>query len=279
MLRTDEQTIRLSCVTHEDGVNQAGVSDAQTMPELATPLLATSPERAKGTHTATPVLLVAEPGAGKTWSSIQLARSLALQCAKQEEAVPLVPVLIYVQRLSRMLREQPTSLPVNSSILMQYFVRELGSSPFRGTWLDMFAQAFELRSLILIIDGIDEAAGRKDSISRFIRQLLVPLGIRVVCTSRPEGVSTDLFSSHFVILNLLALSDEQQRDASARQLGPHGRDFSDHLMAFATIRAKHDLIFRATAPSDLLPLTPHLSRPTSHLPRSRLPREGQQESF
>ena len=64
---------------------------------------------------------------------MQLAHTLAVQCAKraEEDKVPLVPVLIYVQRLSRMLHTQPASLAINGSVLMQYFVRELSAHPKR----------------------------------------------------------------------------------------------------------------------------------------------------
>ena len=41
--------------------------------------------------------------------------------------------------------------------------------PKRVEWLDMIAQAYKLRSLVVVIDGIDEAAGRKETISKFIR--------------------------------------------------------------------------------------------------------------
>ena len=44
--------------------------------------------------------------------------------ASEPAATPLVPVLIYVQRLSRMLQEQEPSKPIETAALMQYFARE-----------------------------------------------------------------------------------------------------------------------------------------------------------
>ena len=40
---------------------------------------------------------------------------------------------------------------------------------------DMLIQAFEMRSLVVLIDGIDEAAGLKDMIEIFILNVLVPI--------------------------------------------------------------------------------------------------------
>ena len=50
-------------------------------------------------------LVCAKPGTGKTWTAVQLTNGLALACKKgaANGGVPLVPVLIYVQRVSRML--------------------------------------------------------------------------------------------------------------------------------------------------------------------------------
>ena len=107
---------------------------------------------------------------------------------------------------------------VVQSILMQYFVRELANSPRKGEYLNMLSQAYELRSLVLVIDGIDEAAGRRETISRFIREFLVPMGMRIVCTARPEAVEFDNFGADFVVMALRKLSDEQQRAAAALRL-------------------------------------------------------------
>ena len=44
------------------------------------------------------------------------------------------------------------------------------------------------------------------------------VALRLVCTSRPEGVRLKDFAAHFVIFNLKPLSDEQQRQALRQQL-------------------------------------------------------------
>ena len=110
----------------------------------------------------------------------------------------------------------------------------------------MLAQALQMRMLVVVLDGIiDEAAGRREAVSRFVREVLVPEGFRVVCTSRPEGVNLDNFMSRFVVFDLKPLSEEQQREAIQNQLQGFqtGKAFSDHLTAFAAIRKGHDEVY------------------------------------
>ncbi len=82
----------------------------------------------------------------------------------------------------------------------------------------MLRQAFELRALVLVIDGIDEAAGRRERVCQLVLEELVLMRLRIVVTSRPVGVNLDDFSKKFVIMNLRPLSDEQQRRMVLEQL-------------------------------------------------------------
>lgn len=87
-------------------------------------------------------------------------------------------------------------------------------------------------------------------LSRFVREVLVPSGFRVVCTSRPEGVQLDLFEGRFVIFDLNPLSDEQQHSAIQAQLRkfPFAKKFADHVTAFASIRKGHGARARQVEP-------------------------------
>ena len=98
-----------------------------------------------------------------------------------------------------------------------------------------------MRCLMIVLDGIDEASALRQRIQSFVIDQLVPRRIRLVVTSRPEGVEKKHFLESFVIVNLKPLSDEQQRKAIGIQL--KGLEFSDHLMAFGAIRREHDRIF------------------------------------
>ena len=256
-LKTVSQTLKIQTQGHVaqakeqamHGSSSTDSDDAQTVTDLAGRMLAPSPSRERGVHPSRPVLLCANAGTGKTWSSVQLAHELATRCQRQDsfaaDGVPLVPLLVYVQRLVRLMGERPA----DAALLVQYVAREHSNGlaeEERPKWVAMVAQALELRSLVLVLDGIDEAAGQRDAISRFIREVLVPHGLRVICTSRPEGVTIGDFQKDFTVMDLVPISEEQQREALELQLkdSPQGKAFSEHLTAFATIRRKHDELYR-----------------------------------
>ena len=204
------------------GVQREGWSTA-SLKDLAPKLLEPSPSRARGEHTIQPVLLLAEPGTGKTWSAVQLTQQLAAQALQPTtvEGMPLVPVLVLVQKLVRMLNRELTSpLQLTESVILQNLAREYGSNP---GWLMMLVQALEMRGAILVMDGIDEAAGLSRLIGDLVHDTLVSSGIRLVATSRPTGVEGSLqaFASHFVIFNLKPLTGDEQRLAVQRQMEAH----------------------------------------------------------
>ena len=127
------------------------------------------------------------------------------------EGAPLVPVLVYGQRLSRMLEGRDQTVALDEDVLLQYLALEYAD---KAGWLAALKMALEMRSLVVVLDGIDEAAGWRDSISLLVRRVLVPAGLRVLCTSRPEGVVIVAdFESRFVIIDLKPLSEDQQREA------------------------------------------------------------------
>ena len=53
---------------------------------------------------------------------------------------------------------------------------------------------------------IDEAAGLKESIEEYVLRVLVPMGVRLVVTSRPEGVRLELYEKGWVVMNLMPLT-------------------------------------------------------------------------
>ena len=95
----------------------------------------------------------------------------------------------------------------------------------------------------------DARAGKRDSISALVCDVLVPFGLRVFCTSRAVAVNIGLFESRFVILDLKPLSEQQKQKAIEvqMQMHPFGKTFSRHLLAFSAIRAEHDRIYREVA--------------------------------
>ena len=106
-------------------------------------------------------------------------------------------------------------------------------------------QAYEMRALVVLLDGVDEAAGLRDQIEEFVHKEVVPSGNRVLVTSRPEGVDLDDYKTRFVVMNLLELSQEQQRNVIQMQL--QGNAFFEHLVNIAECRKELDAKYAATA--------------------------------
>ncbi len=246
------------------GVQLEGWSSIEDIRGLVPLLTTTSKLRSAGGHDAQPVLMRAGPGTGKTWSMQQLvfllARRLNRSGAAEENAaaeaaaaayddpVPLAPLVIYVQKLTRMMAQLRTQIGEElsarrlSNLVLDYVRVEYADRDSERRFLE---QAFQLRSLVVLLDGVDEAAGLKEMIEDFVHRALLPMGFRVVVTSRPEGVRLRLYARHFVIMNLKPLTAQQQSDAINKQLS--NSEFYNHLHAFSTIRAHHDQLYKTEA--------------------------------
>lgn len=83
-----------------------------------------------------------------------------------------------------------------------------------------------------------------------MHQELAPSNNRVVVTSRPEGVTLSLYSERFVVMNLLELTDEQQRNVIRVQM--HGNEFFDHLLAISEVRKGLDAVYTSAFASSAL---------------------------
>ena len=87
-----------------------------------------SPKRQEGTHAAQPVLVRAGPGTGKTWMIKQALFMVAEGCGDPKtagEGVRLVPVIVFVQRIVRLLREHgddPQELLSDPNGLLRWYV-------------------------------------------------------------------------------------------------------------------------------------------------------------
>ena len=72
--------------------------------------------------------------------------------------------------------------------------------------LALLEQLLEMRALILLLDGVDEAADLKEVIEDYVCTELVPAGHPIVVTSRPEGVRLRLYKRNFVIMNTSSIN-------------------------------------------------------------------------
>ena len=243
-VRAEDLELRYKREVCAPGPEWGDLADIRGLVDL---LLVESEDRPRGSFESQPVLLRAGPGTGKTWSLQQMYYLLAKRLRDADEGggsadTPLVPIVFYVQRLVRLMRKQ--KLAPGMDLLFEYIRDAHGD----GERTAMLQQAIRLKAGILLIDGVDEAAGLRQMIEDLVHLHLVPQGHKVVVTSRPEGVRLPLYRKHFVVLNLKPLTDEQQSAMIKGQL--QGNDFFEHLMAFAAIRRGHDDLYVSSAFAD-----------------------------
>ena len=190
-----------------------------------------------------PAIRVPTRPALQTWASIQLSHALATSPkAFDDNDVHLVPLLMFVQRLARLLKTYSSGQELSLDIIFHALVLEFGSHP---DWLMMLSMAFEMRAIVLVLDGIDEAAGRRDDIQKLVLNVLATMGQRVVTTSRPEGVDLSRFKETLVIVGLQPLDENQAQQAINQQMQMQstGRELSKNLLDFQRIRKGHDQIW------------------------------------
>ena len=243
-VRAEDLELRFKREACSPAPEWGGLADIRGLVNL---LLVESEDRPRGSFKSQPVLLRAGPGTGKTWSLQQMYYLLARRLQDAGEGsggngTPLVPIVFYVQRLVRLMRKQ--KLAPGMDLLFEYIRDAYGD----GERTTMLQQAIRLKAGILLIDGVDEAAGLRQTIEDLVHLHLVPQGHKVVVTSRPEGVRLPLYRKHFVVLNLKPLTDEQQSAMIQGQL--QGNAFFEHLMAFAAIRRGHDELYVGSAFAD-----------------------------
>ena len=232
--------------------------------------------RPHGRSGAQPVLIRAGPGTGKTWCILQLQYFLAREwrCMPSAQKLPalargllqrathlahglaahaarlaLAPCVIYVQKLAQLMRGAAVGghgggAP-DGGLLRLYVDAELAEGTIDALTHRTLLQLHELRALIVLVDGIDEAADLKEVVEDWVTQELVPLGHPVVVTSRPEGVRLRLYARDFVVMNLQPLTREQQAGAIGMQL--EGSEFFDRLSKISAIRTRHDDIYCTAA--------------------------------
>jgi hypothetical protein len=135
------------------------------------------------------VLIRAAPGTGKSWGMQKVALRLA-----QIDSAESLPLLITVQELARMLSSGSTE---GANLIEWYIGQKFGDRP---SFVRMLVESYRARALVVILDGVDEAASLKSRLWELILDELVPpsttrenqlrRGLRLIVTSRPEGVPT-----------------------------------------------------------------------------------------
>ena len=206
------------------------VSDVITLTDI---LLTPSPRRSSGEHPMQPLLMRAGPGTGKTWMCKQAVWMLAerLQSTNQWKGVRLVPLVMFVQQIIYILRDAKAGTEERGRALFDKYVQHVHTKH-----ADMLKQSWDLRALIIILDGVDEAAGMRPLIEDFVLNGMVASGNRVMITSRIEGIANlePYQACNFSVLDLKELTNEQQRAVIRTQMD--GNEFFDHLLALGELR-------------------------------------------
>ena len=181
------------------------VDDVNTLTDI---LLTSSPRRAHGEHPMQPLLMRAGPGTGKTWMCKQAVWMLAdrLQHTNDWKGIRLVPLVMYVQQIIYLLRDTKEGEEGNirGRALMDKYCQEV-----HPKHAEMLNQAWDMRGMIIILDGVDEAAGLRALIEDFVLNALVASGNRVMITSRIEGIANlePYQACNFSVLDLKELSN------------------------------------------------------------------------
>ena len=124
----------------------------------------------------------------------------------EPHGMPLVPILLPVASLV-MFAMECERVPNAHEILSWYIGITFTGEEGKGS-RDLLTMCLEMRALIVIIDGIDESEPMKPTIHSLILDALVPSGLRLVITSRPEAIP-DAYHS-FPAYRLKELSIDQQ---------------------------------------------------------------------
>ena len=209
-LRIKDQTLHISTATDpQDNCRPLPTEwKIENVLDLVRLLLVPSPNRVNGCHSTQPVLVRAGPGTGKTWMAKQAVFTLAdrlLRGTGPSDGIRLVPIVVFVQRIIYLLRETmdqnkstksgstaavPAAgeTPQKSKSLLERYIASVYSGKKMEAWCTMLMQAYDMRALVVLLDGVDEAAGLRDHVEHFVHKEVVPSGNRVLVTSRPEGV-------------------------------------------------------------------------------------------
>jgi hypothetical protein len=172
------------------------------------------------------IALTGESGCGKTMACLQLVLEIIDLQRHQVVPPPDIPLYVSVKRLCKGVNA-PRILS-----LSKYFE----SDDFSPSESLVLKQAFELRRLIILLDGLDEAAGRGSATFRFA-SALAQAGHRCVVTCRPEGLLDSkphlLASGYYSQLDVAPLGAEDRWDLVVRQiltLESHARGHAETLL-------------------------------------------------
>jgi hypothetical protein len=166
------------------------------------------------THTYTHV--------GKSWTLFQIAYLSAVQAEKMlhQARTPLFPTIIFVQKLANLIREGGKDVMQACQVdFVHFYLTRTVEKPQR---LRLLLQLYRARSLLVMVDGIDEASDLKAPVVDLVITQLAEGGHHFVVTTRPSGVDKQAVNKFkqvkSLVLDLQPLSQEQQQKVLQQQL-------------------------------------------------------------
>ena len=126
-LRISEQFVLMRVVELSGEKARPDWKRMDKVKDLVRVLVEGSPDRTYGTHHAQPCLVVAGPGAGKTWMLKQLAYLVSSNLYMSNElGIRLLPIVVFVQRIVRYLRDTNTPMRklVKKRCLFTWYIKQ-----------------------------------------------------------------------------------------------------------------------------------------------------------
>ena len=118
-----------------------------------------------------------------------------------------------MQRLQQHLKDAPALFAAAPNYVDAFLSLEHPPAVHR-----FLRQAMRSHRVLVLLDGLDEAGGRRTEIEGHVASVLAPQGHLLLCTSRPAGVDEERFAA-FRRLRLKPLSEAQQQRAFDARLG------------------------------------------------------------
>ena len=173
-----------------------------------------------GVASYVPSVICSKAGSGKTWACQQMRHAIAKCVLLKKNYTGLeVPLLVPVQQLIALVEQKEGFQNLLRRYIHNLTDRQIGVD---SKVTDMLLTAVNLRSIILIIDGIDEAGELSNAMERFVMKDLILNGYTVIATARPEGLQIKTLPFYEVgisTLDLLPLTTQQQRQLIGNQTG------------------------------------------------------------
>ena len=196
---------------------------------------------------------------------LQVAHFLSEFCTKRSStSMSFVPVLFSVQRVARLYR---LNFPKDggNEIKTQTEALRLLETMLRWEYEEPIVAAllrcFDSRTLVVLLDGLDEASSLS-KVFESLGQQLLKSGNRVMMTSRPEGVQSEEDYNDqrgWIILDLPELDEMQQYKIAKHQIDTLDGPFFQNFLEFQRCRKLLDDAW-SRAPINLNHLVSELSK-------------------